>query len=87
MILLMNYLMIAPWVKWIYRKNRDEKYCQYDANEIKMPKHADSDMAQNQGEVPHTDIKENCTSISEHSSIVDQIQHQSLDNANVSNAN
>ena len=68
-------------------ENRDEKHCQYDTNEIKMPNHDDSVMVQNQGEVPHNNIKENCTSISEHSSTVDQIQHQSLDNANVSNAN
>ena len=52
-----------------------------------MPNHDDSVMAQNQGEVPHNTTKENCTSISEHSSTVYKIQHQSLDNANVSNAN
>ena len=68
-------------------ENRDEKSWQYDNNEIKMPNHDDSVMAQNQGEVPHNNIKENFTSISEHSSTVDQIHHQSLDNANVSNAN
>ena len=50
----------------IISENRDEKYCQYDTNEIKMPNHDDSIMAQNQGEVPHNNIKENCTSISEH---------------------
>ena len=44
-------------------------------------------MAQNQGEVPHNNIKENCTLISENSSSVEQIQHQSQDNPNVSNAN
>ena len=75
-----------PFGKMDILEKRDEKSCQYDTNEIKMPNH-DSVMAQNQGEVPHNNIKENCTSISEHSSTVDQIQHQSLDNANVSNAN
>ena len=55
-------------------ENRDEKSCQCATNEIKkMPNHDDSVMAQNQGEVPHNNIKENCTSISEHSSSVDQI--------------
>ena len=39
------------------------------------------------GEVPHNNIKEKCTSISEHSSTVDRIQHHNLDNSNVSNAN
>ena len=68
-------------------EKRDEKSCQYNTNEIKMPNHDDSVMARNQGEVPHNNIKENCTSISEHSSTVDQTRHQSLDNANVSNAN
>ena len=68
-------------------ENRDEKSSQYDTNEIQMPNHDDSVMAQNQGEVPHNNIKENCTSISEHSSTVDQIQNQSQDSPNVSNAN
>ena len=68
-------------------ENRDEKSCQYDTNEIQMPNHDGSVMAQNQGEVPHNNIKENCTLISENSSSVDQIQHQSQDNPNVSNAN
>ena len=68
-------------------ENRDEKSCQYDTNAIQMPNNDGSGMAQNQGEVPHNNIKENCTSISENSSSVDQIQHQSQDNPNVSKAN
>ena len=50
----------------IILENRDEKSSQYDTNEIKMPNHDDNIMAQNQGEVPHNNIKENCTSISQH---------------------
>ena len=71
----------------IHIANEPNQYCQYNTNEIQMPNHDGSVMAQNQGEVPHNNIKENCTSISEHSSTVDQIQHQSHDNPNVSNAN
>ena len=51
-----------------------------------MPNHDGSVMAQNQGQVPHNNIKENCTSITENYSTVDQIQQKSQDNPNVSNA-